>query len=114
MGVVGFGSLSPYRERPGYTGTAEVSVYIHLQHRGKGVGQELLAFLEKLATQHGFRTLIARISESNEVSHKLFERAGFSLVGVERQVGRKFNRWLDCAIFQKILVDDLGRGVGKS
>lgn len=103
LGIIGFGSLSPYRERAAYIGTAEVSIYIHANHRGKGVGQGLLAFVEELATQHGFRTLIARIAEANQASHKLFLKAGFFLVGVERQVGRKFNRWLDCAIYQKIL-----------
>ena len=93
-GVVGFGSLSPYRERPAYTGTAEVSLYIHTSYRSRGVGQDIFGFLQELAVKHGFRTLIARVTDSNQASHKLFAKAGFDLVGVERQVGRKFNQWL--------------------
>lgn len=102
-GIVGFGSLSPYKQRPGYIGTAEVSIYMHSEHRRKGAGRKLLSYLLDLATQEGFRTLIARISDSNEASHALFINADFFKVGVERQVGRKFNMWLDCAIYQKIL-----------
>ena len=105
-GVVGFGSLSPYRERPAYTGTAEVSLYIHTSYRSRGVGQDIFGFLQELAVKHGFRTLIARVTDSNQASHKLFTKAGFDLVGVERQVGRKFNQWLDCAIYQKLLVEE--------
>lgn len=101
--VVGFGSLSPYRERPAYRGTAEVSVYVHHSHKRKGIGQAILNELVKNAQQHGFHTLIARVSGPNDASHALFMALGFEKVGVEKAVGRKFNKWLDCAIYQKML-----------
>lgn len=101
--VVGFGSLSPYRERPAYRGTAEVSVYVHHSHKRKGIGHALLNELIKNAKQHGFHTLIARVSGPNAASHALFEASGFEKVGVEKEVGRKFNQWLDCAIYQRML-----------
>lgn len=101
--VVGFGSLSPYRERPAYRGTAEVSVYVHHDHKRKGIGHALLNELVENARQHGFHTLIARVSGPNAASHALFAASGFEKVGQEREVGRKFNQWLDCAIYQKML-----------
>ena len=101
--VVGFGSLSPYRERPAYRGTAEVSVYVHHSHKRKGIGHALLDELVGTAEQHGFHTLIARVSGPNDASHALFMASGFEKVGVEKEVGRKFNQWLDIAIYQRML-----------
>ena len=100
---MGFGSLSPYRERPAYRGTAEVSVYVHHSHKRKGIGHALLKELVEKAQQHGFHTLIARVSGPNDASHALFMASGFEKVGEEKEVGRKFNQWLDIAIYQKML-----------
>ena len=101
--VVGFGSLSPYRDRPAYSTTVEDSVYVDHDWRGHGVGRALLAELVRLATLHGFHSVMARIVGGHEVSIRLHESCGFSLVGVEREVGRKFGRWLDVALMQRLL-----------
>ncbi len=85
--VLGFGSLSAFRERSGYSATAENSVYVDRAQRGKGVGKALLAELLVLASAHGFHSVIARIAGHNETSIGLHEAAGFELVGVEREVG---------------------------
>ena len=66
--VVGFGSLSPFRERPAYNGTVEDSVYVRGDQRGKGVGRLLVAELVDLAAQHGFHTVIARIVGGHDAS----------------------------------------------
>jgi L-amino acid N-acyltransferase len=101
--VVGFGSLSPYRDKHAYATTVENSVYVHGDHRRRGVGRALLEELLRLAARHGFHTVIARIGERNTASIALHEACGFELVGVEREVGRKFNRWLDVSVLQRIL-----------
>jgi phosphinothricin acetyltransferase len=101
--VLGFGSLSPYRERSGYSATAENSVYVDRAQRGKGVGRALLADLVERASAHGFHSLVARIAGHNEVSIGLHEAAGFVLVGVEREVGRKHRQWLDVVELQLLL-----------
>jgi L-amino acid N-acyltransferase len=101
--VLGFGSLSAYRERSGYSATAENSVYVDRAQRGKGVGQALLSELLVLASAHGFHSVIARIAGHNEISIGLHKAAGFELVGVEREVGRKHRRWLDVVELQRIL-----------
>ena len=70
---------------------------------GPGVGRLLMDELVVLATQHGFHAVIARIGGDNHASIALHEACGFQLVGVEREVGRKFNRWLDVTILQRLL-----------
>jgi L-amino acid N-acyltransferase len=101
--VLGFGSLSSFRERSGYAATAENSVYVDRAHRGKGVGRELLAELLVLASAHGFHSVIARIAGHNETSIGLHQAAGFELVGVEREIGRKHRQWIDVVELQRLL-----------
>jgi L-amino acid N-acyltransferase len=101
--VTGFGSLSPYRSRPAYSTTVEDSVYVHPDYRGLGTGRLLLAELVRLAAIHGFHTIMARIVGGHEVSIALHRNCGFELVGVEREVGRKFGRWLDVALMQHMV-----------
>jgi len=101
--VLGFGSLSYYRDRHAYATTAENSVYVDADHRGGGIGRALLEELVALGAQHGFHTLIARIGSENEASIALHRACGFELVGVEHEIGRKFNRWLDVNVLQRTL-----------
>lgn len=101
--VIGFGSISFYRNRPGYRTSVEDSVYVDRAHSGKGVGSALLAELITVATTRGFHAMFARIVGPQEASVRLHERHGFSMVGVEREVGRKFNRWHDVGLMQRLL-----------
>jgi phosphinothricin acetyltransferase len=101
--IVGFGSLSPYKERPAYATTVEDSLFVHRAHRGKSVGRRLLDELLVLAQDHGFHAVIARIVGDNAASIRVHEACGFELVGVEREVGRKFGRWLDVVELQRLL-----------
>ena len=101
--VVAFGSLSPYKDRPAYGTTVEDSVYVHRDCRGKGVGKLLLGELLSLATSHGFHAVIARVVGDHAASIALHEGCGFTLVGVEKEVGRKFGRWLDVVELQRLL-----------
>lgn len=104
--VVGFGSLSPYRDRPAYSTTVEDSVYVDAGFRGKGAGRLLLAELVTLAGLHGFHAVMGRIVGGHEASIALHRACGFELVGVEREVGRKFGRWLDVVLMQRLLTAD--------
>ncbi len=102
-GVVGFAALSPYRDRPAYATTAETSVYVDAAARGRGVGRALLDQLVETARAHGFHALIARIVGGHEASIALHTAAGFEVVGHEREVGRKFGRWLDVTLVELLL-----------
>jgi L-amino acid N-acyltransferase YncA len=101
--VVGFASLSPYKERAAYRTTVEDSVYVDGSRQGGGIGTALLSGLVEIARSSGFHTVIARIESSGTASRALHAKCGFALVGIEREVGRKFNRWLDVAVMQLLL-----------
>ncbi len=101
--VVGFASLSPYKERAAYRTTVENSVYVSRDHGGQGIGRALMEHLITVARDSGFHAMIARIEASSEASRRLHETCGFELVGVEREVGRKFKRWLDVAVMHLLL-----------
>jgi L-amino acid N-acyltransferase YncA len=101
--VVGFGSLSPWRDRPAYATTVEDSVYVHRDHHGQGVGKALLSALVDTATAHGFHACMARIVGGHEASIALHRACGFEVVGTEREVGRKLGRWLDVILMERLL-----------
>jgi phosphinothricin acetyltransferase len=101
--VVGFGSISPYKDRPAYSPTVEDSVYVHRDHRSRGVGRTMLEELVRLARDHGFHSMIARIVGGHEASIALHAACGFETLGVEREVGRKFGKWLDVVEMQLML-----------
>jgi L-amino acid N-acyltransferase YncA len=101
--VVGFGSLSPYRDRPAYQPTVEDSVYVDPACQGQGVGRQLLERVVELATAHGFHSVIARIVGGHQASIALHAGCGFEVVGTEREVGRKLGRWLDVVLMQRML-----------
>ena len=101
--IIGFASLSPYKERAAYRTTVENSVYVHRDFGGRGVGKLMMSELIGTARAAGFHAIIARIEASSVASRALHASCGFELVGIERQVGRKFNKWLDVAIMQLML-----------
>jgi L-amino acid N-acyltransferase YncA len=101
--VCGFGSLSPWRDRPAYATTVEDSVYVHRDHQGQGVGKAILTELLATGTSHGFHACMARIVGGHESSIALHASCGFEIVGTEREVGRKFGRWLDVVLMERLL-----------
>jgi L-amino acid N-acyltransferase len=101
--ILGFASLSAFRDRPAYATSVEDSVYVDRAVRGRGVGGRLLADLLTAARDNGFHAVLARIVDRNEASIRLHTSRGFELVGVEREVGRKHGRWLDVVELQCLL-----------
>ena len=102
-GVVGFASLSPFKPRAAYAPTVEDSVYVKRDARGCGVGELLLREIIGLGTDHGFHSTVARIVGGHEASIALHRKCGFEEIGCEREVGRKFGRWLDVVLMQRML-----------
>ncbi len=101
--LVGFASLSPWRDRPGYRTSVEDSVYVAPDAQGRGVGRLLLTDLLGVGAEHGFHAVLARIVGGHEASIALHAGCGFEVVGVEREVGRKFGRWQDVVVMQRLL-----------
>ena len=101
--VVGFGSLSPYKERAAYRTSVEDSVYVATGQQGRGIGKLIVLELLNVARASGFHAVFARISGPSDASRALHASCGFELVGIEREVGRKFSRWLDVAVMETLL-----------
>ncbi|MFV0528286.1 MAG: GNAT family N-acetyltransferase [Lachnospiraceae bacterium] len=102
--IAGYGSLSEYRSRKGFACSSEISVYVHTAHRRKQVGRRLVdACLAYARETNRFHSLLALITGDNTGSIRLHEAAGFTCCGILREVGRKFDRYLDLAVYQLLL-----------
>ena len=101
--VVGFGMYSEFRFREAYKFTVEHSVYVHQNSQGLGIGKELLTELIQLAKKQGLHTMIGVIDAENENSIDFHHRFGFKTVGIIKESGYKFGRWLDSVFVQLIL-----------
>jgi phosphinothricin acetyltransferase len=101
--IAGFASLGPFRPFEGYARTTELSIYVHKDRRGQGHGGALLEALIERAKAAGMHVIVAGIAGDNTVSIRLHERHGFTEVGRMPEVGRKFGRWLDLVLMQRML-----------
>ena len=94
--VVGYVSLSTYREKEAYRSTVELSVYVHHEYRGQGIASQLMAFIiEEARRDESIHTVISVITSGNAASVKLHEKFGFAFGGTLKEVGVKFGRYLD-------------------
>ncbi|MES2690457.1 MAG: N-acetyltransferase family protein [Bacteroidota bacterium] len=101
--VAGWASLSKWSPRAAYNGTVEISIYFAAQSQGKGYGNGLMKALLEAGKKAGLHTIIARISEGNEVSIYLHKKYGFVPTGTLKEVGYKFNRYVDVHMMQLML-----------
>lgn len=101
--VVGFGMYSEFRFREAYKFTVEHSVYVNEAFHGQGIGQQLLQELIHLAKKQKLHTMIAVIDAENQGSVAFHEQFGFKTVGIIKESGYKFDRWLDSVFMQLIL-----------
>lgn len=101
--LLGFGSYGSFRAWPAYKYTVEHSVYIHKDHRGKGLGRVVMQQIIDAAKRNNVHALMGGIDATNSGSIALHERLGFRHVGTLPEVGFKFGRWLDLAFYQLLL-----------
>ncbi|KAF9432233.1 hypothetical protein BGZ76_011083 [Entomortierella beljakovae] len=101
--VAGYSSLGSFRQKDGYRFTAEYSLYIHHEHRRRGLGRKLLAVLLTEAKHRKFHAIIGSISEGNDASVVLSKEFGFRVVGTMKENGYKFDRWIDMTFVELIL-----------
>ena len=101
--VVGFASYGPFRPWPAYLHAVENSLYVAPECRSRGIGSLLLPALTRRAADCGLHTMIAGIDATNEASLRLHAKFGFERVALFREVGWKFERWLDLAFLQLML-----------
>ncbi|HJQ04758.1 MAG TPA: GNAT family N-acetyltransferase [Nocardioides sp.] len=101
--VVGFAYSSAYREKGAYAGTRETTIYLDPAAGGRGLGRRLYDGLLDRMRAAGVHTALACLAVPNEASEALHRACGFERVGVMREVGRKFDRWIDVAWWQRVL-----------
>ena len=101
--LLAFGSYGTFRAWPAYKYTVEHSVYVHRDHRGQGLGFEVMQALIETARERDVHALMGGIDATNTASIALHQRLGFQHVGTLPQVGFKFGRWLDLAFYQLLL-----------
>ena len=100
-GVAGFASFGDFRAWPGYRFTVEHSVHVRADGRGRGVGTLLVRALLPRAAALGKHVMIAGVDAANAASIRFHERLGFEKSGHLREVGYKFDRWLDLVFLQR-------------
>lgn len=101
--LLGYILITRHKNKQAYDTTAEITVYLKPDQTGRGLGSQSLTFIEQAAMESGFHTLVATVCTENENSIRLFERRGYEKCAHFREVGRKFDRWLDIASYQKII-----------
>ena len=99
-----FATFGDFRAWPGYRFTVEHSVHVRSDCRGQGVGKELMKALFPRATALGKHVMIAGVDAANHASIRFHERLGFEKSGHLREVGHKFDRWLDLVFLQRWIV----------
>lgn len=101
--VVGYANYGLFRPREGWRFTCEHSVYLHRDWRGRGLGKLLLPAVMAHARERGFHSMVGVVDAANVASVRLHEALGFTVAGVIREGGYKFERWLDVAFLQAML-----------
>ncbi|SET11292.1 phosphinothricin acetyltransferase [Natronincola peptidivorans] len=101
--IIGYVILGQHKRREAYDTTGEVSVYLSPNLVGRGVGSMALREIEAFAKIKSFHVLTATICATNQKSIKLFERNGYVKCAHYKEVGKKFDKWLDSVVYQKIL-----------
>lgn len=103
--ILGMSTIGPFRPHTAYQYTVENTIHVAAHARGKGVGKLLMPPLIEAAKAMGLHTIVAGIDADNAISIALHKKFGFEEVARFKQVGYKFNRWLDLSFMQLILPD---------
>jgi phosphinothricin acetyltransferase len=105
QGVAGFASFGDFRAAAGYRFTVEHTVHVRADSRRRGIGTRLLSALFPRAVRCGKHVMIAGIDAGNAAAIAFHERLGFERAGLLREVGHKFDRWLDLVFLQRRIGD---------
>lgn len=100
--VIGYASMSQWSDRQAYSDTAEISIYLKPEFHGRGYGTLLMNAIIEKGREASLHCVLSRITQGNAISIRLHEKAGFTTIGVMREVGRKFGQLLDVTMMQLI------------
>ncbi|MBP2645769.1 MAG: hypothetical protein H6Q75_1209 [Firmicutes bacterium] len=100
--VCGYVLLTRHKAREAYDTTAEVTIYLHPAFVKQGLGGLALSHIEGYAKTQSIHALVATICWDNTASIALFEKHGYAKCAHYKEVGKKFNKYLDLVAYQKI------------
>lgn len=103
--IKGWASLNVFNPRECYQGVADLSIYIHREERGKGLGKKLLAALIDIAKEVGFHKLVLSTFAFNYAGQNLYSSVGFVKVGTYMKQGMLDGKWIDMTVMEKFLRD---------
>ena len=101
--INGFAYINTWKERSAYKFSAEISIYIRDGKQGSGMGRKLMERLLEEVRKTDIHTLVAGIALPNDRSVALHEKFGFKKIACFKEIGRKFNKWLDVGYWELIL-----------
>jgi len=101
--VIGWASINPYSPRSAYNGVGDVSIYIHRDHRGKGIGNLLLQELEEIGRKNNFHKFVLFTFPFNDSGQSLYRKAGYREVGIFRNQGILEGNFVDVMAMEKLL-----------
>ena len=100
--ILGWAALSKYDKKCAYSDTAEISLYVKQEFQGQGIGKKLMNEIINLGKKAGIHSIVARVTAGNNISIDLHKLVGFEIIGIMKEVGYKFDKWLDVYFMQKI------------
>lgn len=101
--IVGWASVGPYNSRCAYQGVGDLSIYIQREHRGQGIGQELLKSVEEEAKKNDFYKIVLFTFPFNVRGQGLYHKAGYREVGIFKNQGILDGRFVDVMAMEKLL-----------
>ncbi len=101
--VVGFGLIKRYSDREGYKTTCETAIYLRPNKMRMGLGTKMKRSLIERCKELGYHHLVAKIFSNNTASIEYNRKLGYELVGVQKEVGKINDKWVDVTIMQLIL-----------
>ena len=102
--LAGFSTIGPFRPWPGYRFTVENSVYVAAGSRGRGIAKLLIPPIIDAARELNIHAIVAGIEASNEASIGLHKKFGFVEVAHFKEIGYKFDRWMDLKFLELIIM----------
>jgi L-amino acid N-acyltransferase YncA len=99
--ITGWVALSPVSKRDAYSGVAEISIYIHNAHQGKGIGSVLMEKVIDSSEENGIWTLFAVVFPENLASVKLHKKHGFRIIGTREKISQIDGIWRDTTLLER-------------
>ncbi|MDO7908720.1 arsinothricin resistance N-acetyltransferase ArsN1 [Paenibacillus sp. JX-17] len=101
--AVGWAAINPYSNRCAYDGVGDLSVYIHREYRGRGIGTQLLQAIDRAGRENGFYKIVLYTFPSNLPGQKLYRKSGYREVGIFENQGVLDGRFVDVMAMEKLL-----------